>query len=696
MLDFKRLLTNASTFRERAPHTYVPSTLASPFAPCDDQASVRDEHPHPQFRRDDYLMLNGWWECAFEQLAERLAPPAHAAHTARAAYAAHPTRPVHAERPANAAHPAPPEATSSSALAMPAEFWRTLPRPDTFDTRIRVPFSPEAPASGVCRQLQPDEVLWYRRAVTLDAGTPNDRVLLHFEAVDWACGCFVNGAYVGQHVGGYLPFTFDITSWVEQGENEIVLAVVDPSERGTQLRGKQRLESGGMWYTAQSGIWQPVWIERVPAWHMRSAQIRCDVDQGCFHLSVQTTAPGAHLHAQAFGADGQPAGPLVEGDHGGPDGIIEVDVPVERVHYWSPEDPYLYGIELSYGDDRVHSYGAFRTVGVAYGTESSDGATEASDGETTTSDAASARHLRVVLNGRPIFLKGLLDQGYWPESLMTAPSDEAMAFDIRQALDMGFNLLRKHIKVAPERWYYLCDRMGMMVLQDMPSGGGPWNASFVNSKPNLRRRTWDGVPDDTPANQAKMSADDPVYQEEWRQTCSQTIRTLGNHPSIIGWTLFNEGWGQFNAADAYARAAELDPTRPINAASGWFDQGVGDFHSVHNYFRSLELYPDRAAARHPDARTACNTTGSRAELLSEFGGFACAESDYADIEQWRATVRRELATADALGPEGLTGYVFTQIADVEGECNGLLSYDRRLNKLTGERFGAADEEGTCA
>lgn len=740
MLDIKRLIKSAKQTRGSNADVSGPVTLESPFAPTSEV--TRSEHPHPQFCRDAYTMLNGTWTCAFEKLPS-IPHPTIAARTASAA--------------------------SAPTLAMPAEFWRTLPRPDTFDMPIRVPFSPEAPASGVGRQLQPDEVLWYRCQVPMKAGTPNDRVLLHFEAVDWMCGCFVNGSYIGQHVGAYLPFCFDITSWTVDGPNDIMLAVIDPSERGTQLRGKQQLQRGGIWYTAQSGIWQPVWIERVPAWHMRSASIAGDIAGSCFRVDVQTSAPGMELHAQAFRADGSPAGPVAEGDHGSPSGLMHIEVPVDQVHLWNPEDPYLYRIELAYGSDWVHSYGAFRTVSIeavgerqAQGGEGngvSEGAGAACgpaingdpangvDGGSVHGDAAaSCGHAeardasgrfdtqpRVCLNGRPIFLKGLLDQGYWPESLMTAPSDAAMVADIELARALGFNMVRKHIKIAPERWYYHCDRLGMLVLQDIPNGGGPWNAGHVNSLPNLKARSWDSVADDTPAAQAKMPADDPIYQAEWRQTCERAMRALGNHPSIIGWTLFNEGWGQFDAAAAYERARRIDPTRPIDATSGWFDQGVGDFHSVHNYFRPLAVFPDKAAARHPDARTACNTSGGRAELLSEFGGVASsvpghtwpglprtqpndqAESEAGahveakadpkadpqaeasvdpQAELWRREVRQALAQADELEHQGLAGYVYTQLTDVEGELNGLLTYDRRINKLTGERIEGSGAQGT--
>ena len=287
---------------------------------------------------------------------------------------------------------------------------------------------------------------------------------------------------------------------------------------------------------------------------------------------------------------------------------------------------------------------------------------------------------RVYLNGKPLFIKGVLDQAYWSDGLMTAPSDDALVFDIEAMRACGFNLMRKHIKVESARWYYHCDRLGMLVLQDMVSGGDPeiqtWNWSY---KPTLFKISWNHMRDDTPANQAKLGGGDAGYQEEWTRTCRETIELLANHPSIIGWSLMNEGWGQFNARAACAMVRKLDPTRIIDAVSGWYDQRCGDFYSVHNYFRDLVVWHDRRKRR--------------AFFISEFGGFthrvdghssldeAYGYEPYDDIDDWRQAVCNLLAHMDSLEAKGLAGYVYTQVSDIEEETNGILTYDRRVNKL---------------
>ena len=336
---------------------------------------------------------------------------------------------------------------------------------------------------------------------------------------------------------------------------------------------------------------------------------------------------------------------------------LALDVPNPRL--WSPDDPHLYDLELSFGRDRATSYCAFRTVGVE-------------------PDAQGVP--RFCLNHEPLFLRGVLDQGYWPDGLMTAPDDEALAHDVRAMREAGFNLLRKHIKVEADRFYWWCDKLGMLVWQDMVSGGGapdPWRSSY---KPTFFRASWGRYADDDPRSFPGLAADDPAFRAEWAEACAGTVRHLRNHPCVVAWVLFNEAWGQFDARRAVETVRALDPTRPIDAVSGWYDQRCGDFLSVHNYFRPLEVYPD--AARPP-----------RAFVISEFGGLShhvdghsSLETSYgygssSDLASFRAGVRATLETADALEAEGLAGYVYTQLSDVEEETNGLLTYDRRVNKL---------------
>lgn len=670
MLDIKRVM--ASKPHDHAPEPLLPLTTPWGQRIVEGQVAGRDvlaEHPHPQFARSTFTNLNGWWEYALVQTASV------------------------------------DKARRCRDTALP---------PERFDGRIMVPFSPEALLSGVDRTVQPDQLLWYRRRIVLPADPPAAtaadesgvrtetdgrlRLILHFEAVDYACSLLVNGQRLCAHRGGYLPFAVDVTDALHAGENTLALCVWDPSDQGTQPRGKQRLQPGNIWYTAQSGIWQSVWLEAVPDSHVVGATFHCDADAGTLEAVCRLSRGGKTLTVRVFTADGQlvamkrtpveaPAGTKLSWEPGaaGAAGRVAVHAPgnpattrtlklqIPHPRWWSPDDPYLYRIELRYGADAVHSYAAFRTVEVA-------------------PDAQGAP--RVLLNHRPIFLRGVLDQGYWPDGLMTAPSDEALIYDIRTMRDAGFNLLRKHLKRECDRWYYHCDRLGMLVWQDMVSGGDTpddWHTSY---RPTLFRGSWGKHPDDVPETFAELGADDASYRRAWTATTQGIVRQLGSHPCIIGWTLFNEGWGQFESLRAVRAVRQADPTRPISAASGWYDQGAGDFFSVHNYFRPLAVWKDPARATAADLkRGSAVRTGPRAFVISEFGGVSWAVAGhvqqarsygYADLHSladWRQAVADLLAHADALQAEGLAGFVLTQLSDVQEETNGLLTCDRRVNKL---------------
>lgn len=626
-MDIKRILASAPRKHDRG----KPAQLTTPWGEAIDPARVRAEHPHPQFAREGIRSLNGWWQYA-------IVPTLNA-----------------------------------------GESWARMRPPARYDGRILVPFSPEAPLSGVGRTVLPTELLWYRRAFATPKLDEGERCLLHFEAVDHACACYVNGERVGLHEGGYLPFAFDVTDLLRERpdhvpahglieENDLALCVWDPSDEGTQLRGKQRLAPGGIWYAAQSGVWQPVWLEVVPACRVESLALRPDPAASMLRLEVRVCGAGRLLHVDVTAPDGAlVARETVRADD---DGVaLEVQVPIPDLRLWSPDDPCLYGVALRYGHDVVHSYAAFRTVEVA---RDEHGV------------------FRFLLNGEPLFLRGVLDQGYWPDGLMTAPSDEALAFDVQAMRDAGFNLLRKHLKVEADRWYYHCDRLGMLVWQDMVSGGGPLDAWASSYKPTLLRRSWGAYADDTPRHRERLSAGDERYREQWRAGCRETVAYLADHPSVVTWVLFNEGWGQFDAAVAAAEVRAADPTRPVDAVSGWYDQRCGDFLSVHNYFRDLEVYPDDPARLVGEAAS----RGGRAFVVSEFGGLALGVQDhmayqelygydtYEDAASWGAAVAASLAAADALEPAGLAGWVYTQLSDVEEEVNGILTYDRRVNKLT--------------
>ena len=609
MLDIRRVLASKPRKPERV-------ELAALLTPWGEKIARGDgdlppaSHPSPQMERDAWTSLNGTWECAFV--------------------------------------PSPDAAGA----------WRTATPPERGWLPIRVPFSPEAALSGVGRQLQPSELLWYRRTFEPPELGSGERLILHFEAVDWACSVYVNGVPVREHTGGYLPFSADVTDALRPGANHLSVCVFDPSDAGTQLRGKQRLERGGIWYTAQSGIWQDVWCEVVPEGHVSSLLVDARLGgDGVGTLVLLVGTAGAGTLVARLLDDGREVARASARTSGARE--VRMTLEVAGAHPWRPRDPHLYDIELTFGADRLRSYCGFRRVELRAG---DDGAT------------------RVHLNGRAIFLRGVLDQGYWPDGLMTAPAEAALAHDILAAREMGFNLLRMHLKVESRRFYALCDRLGILVWQDMVSGGGPYGAWHTSYKPTLFRASWSLTSDAGPRAARRLAADDPSYRREWRESCAGTVRLLRGHPSIVGWTLFNEGWGQFDARAACDDVRALDPTRLISAASGWYDQLCGDVCSVHNYFRPLAVWRD--AAREP-----------RAFVISEFGGVSWAvpghvslETSYgydaaAGAEEFSREVRGLLDRALELRGSGLAGSVYTQLSDVEEETNGLLTYDRRVRKL---------------
>ena len=629
MLDIKRVLA-----AKPKPHEKV--QLKALFTPWGENLDVEHplpEHPRPQFKRSTWKSLNGVWECAFERT------DASAASVAR------------------------------DMAGMPADDAAWMP--------IVVPFSPEAPLSGVNRQLQPSERLWYRVTFFAPDAAVGQGVasVLHFEAVDYRCSVWLNGAHVGSHEGGYLSFQFDAAGVLRAGANDLVVCVVDPTEAETQPRGKQRIDRGDIFYTGQSGIWQSVWLEWAPAAHVQSLQLdprlNDRLDEGVLVATVCLSEPGSScdvavydISPEAYEA-GERANAHVEPiaacttrvDFAGC-AYFEFDIPQDKLHLWTPSDPRLYTVVVTCGADVVQSYCGFRTAQVH-------------------SDAAGT--MRFFLNGQPVFLRGALDQGYWSDGLMTAPADDALVFDIVSMRDAGFNMLRKHIKVESARWYYHADRLGMLVWQDMVSGGAVWNEWHVSYKPTLFSASWGRYRDDVPSHQANLLAGDARYREEWTRTARETIEALRCFPSVVTWVLFNEGWGQFDARAAFEMARAADPTRPIDAVSGWYDQHCGDYLSIHNYFRPHKVWHDVRAPR------AC--------VISEFGGLTLAVPDHTALDDaygyaaydsraaWQSAVRAELAQVDALEQAGLAGFVYTQVSDVEEEVNGILTYDRRVNKL---------------
>ena len=511
--------------------------------------------------------------------------------------------------------------------------------PRCWDGTILVPFSPESALSGVGRTLRPGQTLWYRREVTVPQGfIPRDgRLLLHFGAVDQEAAVYLNGVLLGRHMGGYNAFTLDATDALGP-RNTLLVRVHDATDAGFHSRGKQKTRRGGIWYTPQSGIWQTVWMEAVPRRYIEGLRIVPLFDQSAVEVTVRCAQP---LQCEAT-IDGRTV-PFTSGE--------AARIPMPDFRAWSPEDPFLYDLTVTLGEDRVESYFGMRKVEVR-------------------ADRGGVK--RLFLNGEPYFHSGLLDQGYWPDGLYTAPSDEALIFDIQTAKSMGFNLLRKHIKVEPMRWYYHCDRLGMLVWQDMPSGGGKYRFSTITLPliTGIHRR------DNRYRAFARTSS---RGRAEYMDELEETVLQLFNAPSVALWVPFNEGWGQFDSTFVMERLRLLDPTRPVDPASGWHDQGAGDLRSLHVYFKPFRFRRDRRG---------------RALALSEFGGYNLRvdghcfnQKDYGyrrlpdAAALWRDFARlyeREVLPAV---PRGLCAAVYTQLSDVEDELNGLMTYDRRVVKL---------------
>ena len=508
-------------------------------------------------------------------------------------------------------------------------------KPAQADGTILVPFSPESELSGVGHVLQPEEYLWYIRTVTLPDGFNVGRVLLHFGAVDQTATVWCNGVELATHTGGYLPFTVDITEVLAK-ENTILVCVRDATNKSQLPRGKQTLHPHGIWYTPQSGIWQTVWLESVPQNYIRSLHVTPLFDAHQVEITVEGEGQCMiDLEGKRFTF---PAG-------------VPAHVPVQSFRPWSPEHPTLYPFSVTLGDDTVYSYFAMRKCSVE-------------------TDKDGVR--RLFLNGKPYFHNGLLDQGYWPDGLYTAPSDEALIYDIQLMKRLGFNMLRKHIKIEPMRWYYHCDRLGMLVWQDMPSGGGRYNLLTISAPLITGIHLKD-------SHYRLFARTDPDGRDSFRQELEEMIRQLQNCPCIVLWVPFNEGWGQFDAKQITRLVRKLDPTRLIDHASGWHDQGVSDVRSLHVYFKPYRFRPDKKG---------------RAVVLSEFGGYNLPVAGHTWNE--KNFGYKGYQTPKALGEAvrklyetqiiparkaGLAADVYTQLSDVEDECNGFVTYDRKVVKL---------------
>lgn len=585
-----------------------------------DRDHVLEEYPRPLLMREDYQILNGWWDYAFTI---------------------------------------------------------DYKQPQQYEGRILVPFSPETALSGVGRQLKPDEYLWYRRNFDLpgwDREKGQNRILLHFGAVDQSCEVRINGHKVKRHTGGYLPFEVDISRYAQESANELIVAVKDLSDTSYHSKGKQKLNAGGMFYTAQSGIWQTVWLEKVPETYIKEIKTVPDIEKKIIRIKVSSSYSTDKKNVDKLSRNlpieikirkpGLYPDPVVKPSQISTEDMLEtavlavsdkwIEIPIESISLWNCETPYLYYFEVKLGDDRAISYFAMRKFSL----------------ETKVHE----EFPRICLNGEVQFQNGVLDQGYWPESLYTPPSDAAMIFDIQEMKKTGFNMVRKHLKIEPQRWYYHCDRLGIVVWQDMVNGGSYYKHWFVTYGATLL--SWLRIPmrDVYPR---LLSREAKAGRLEFIREMKETIRLLGNHPSIAAWVIFNEGWGQFQTEDMTRIVRRLDPNRLIDQASGWFDQGGGDFSSLHNYFFKLFIRPER----------------ERASVLSEFGGYSyrepghCAKEKlygYGICKNKKDLEKRFLERWSGvrnLIPQGLSASIYTQWTDVEEEVNGVFTYDREVRKI---------------
>lgn len=524
-----------------------------------------------------------------------------------------------------------------------------------FDGEILVPFSPETILSGVNRQLKPTEFLHYKRDFVLTKSFLKDVLILHFGAVDSVARVYINGHFAGGHIGGYNSFSLDISKLAKVGTNTINVVVSDPTDSSFYTFGKQSTKRGGMWYTPQSGIWQTVWLESMNKQYIASAKLTPDFDNAKLHISLNkhsknqeefsVSAIVSYFNKQIAVVDST-------------ENEFSIDMPTDFLA-WSPEQPSLYQLQLVSQFDKVSSYFGMRKF--------STGVDE--NGNAVT-----------MLNNKLYFFNGLLDQGYWPDGLYTAPTDEALIYDIQLAKELGYNTLRKHIKVEPMRWYYHCDRLGMAVWQDMPSGGEKQRKFWTLYLPHLfikRRNVKD-------SKYKRFSRAELASREMFMFEYNEMIDQLYNCTSIAVWVPFNEGWGQFDSVKVADFTKQKDPSRLVDATSGWHDNGGGEFKSLHIYFRKTKL--DKKKKLKPVA-------------LTEFGGYSLPVENHTFCQKVYGYKKfyEKVKFEDALVAlyerdvvanlkKGLCSAIYTQLSDVEDEINGLVTFDRKVVKVDGEKI----------
>ena len=572
--------------------------IRTPWAEEVNPDKVLAEYPRPQLEREGWLNLNGLWSYSITPLAAN--------------------------------------------------------EPTAWDGEILVPFAIESALSGVQKSLTKNDILWYKRTFTIPSSWSGKRVMLNFGAVDWSADVYVNGILVGNHTGGYAPFSLDITSALKKGEQSVTVRVWDPTDSVHNPVGKQRINPTGIWYTAVSGIWQTVWLEAVSKVnHIEKITTECDVVRGELYVDALCADNNGTLQIEV--KDGDSVVSTTTTLCG-----VRATLPIENAKLWSPDSPHLYDLSISLIQggkvvDKVNSYAAMRSF-------------------STIRDAQG--HLRMTLNGEPIFMYGPLDQGWWPDGLYTAPTDEALLSDIVLTKELGFNTIRKHIKVEPARWYYHCDRLGIIVWQDMPC-----LALYPNDTKGGWGRNNIGGGSDSPVSREEKNR----YYKEW----AEIMDALRFFPSIGVWVPFNEAWGQFDTEKVAEWTANNDPTRLVNAASGGNLRLCGDILDIHNYpAPAMPFYSSDFVV-----------------VLGEYGGIGYPIEghlwwnkrnwgyiQFNNTDEVTAEYVKYATKLKEFIPQGMAAAIYTQTTDVEGEVNGFVTYDRKVTKMDKAKVKAINTE----